>query len=97
MKQVLNFPGVTEAPHRGASEKEQNLAQHLMIQKNVPDDETPWINHLPAICVFQADYKFMHADWGLAPCDGRANINTARLSAGIVIHAGSVTAPAHIQ
>ena len=57
------------------------------------DYETPWFNHHLAIRLFQADYEYMHADWGLVPYGGRANINAARLSAGIVIHAGSIAPP----
>ena len=60
------------------------------------DYETPWFNHHLAIRLFQADYEFMHADWGLVPYGGRANINAARLSAGIVIHVGSIAPPAPI-
>jgi hypothetical protein len=34
--------------------------------------------------------------WGVGlTFGGRAHINAARLSAGIVIHAGSIAAPAH--
>ncbi len=57
------------------------------------DYDTPWFNHHLAIRLFQADYEYMHADWGLVPYGGRANINAARLSAGIVIHAGSIAPP----
>ncbi len=48
------------------------------------DYETPWFNHRLAIRVFQADYEYMHADFGpqVSPPGGRANINAARLSAG---------------
>ncbi len=60
------------------------------------DYETPWFNHHLAIRLFQADYEYMHADWGLTPYGGRANINAARLSAGIVIHAGTIAPPAPI-
>jgi hypothetical protein len=59
------------------------------------DYETPWFNHHLAIRVFQADYEYMHANFGTAydPPGGIANINAARLSAGIVIHAGSIAPP----
>jgi hypothetical protein len=60
------------------------------------DYETPWFNHRLAIRLFQADYEYMHADWGLMPYGGRANINAARLSAGIVLHVGSIAPPAPI-
>jgi hypothetical protein len=57
------------------------------------DYETPWFNHRLAIRIFQADYEYMHADFGPGADGGRANINAARLSAGIVIHAGSLAPP----
>ena len=59
------------------------------------DYETPWFNHHLAIRVFQADYEYMHADFGpqINPPGGRANINAARLSAGIVFHVGSIAPP----
>ncbi len=59
------------------------------------DYETPWLNHRLAIRVFQADYEYMHADFGpqAYPPGGRANIDAARLSAGVVIHVGSIAPP----
>ena len=57
------------------------------------DYETPWFNHHLAIRIFQADYEYMHVDCGAVPYGGRANINAAQLSAGIVIHAGSIAPP----
>ncbi len=57
------------------------------------DYETPWFNNHLAIRLFQADYEYMHADWGSGIYAGRANINAARLSAGLVIHVGSIAPP----
>jgi hypothetical protein len=57
------------------------------------DYETPLFNHHLAIRLFQADYQYMHVDFGPVPYGGRANINAARLSAGIVIHAGTIEPP----
>ncbi len=59
------------------------------------DYETPLFNHHLAIRLFQADYEYMHADFGpqADPPGGRANINAARLSAGLVIHMGSIAPP----
>ncbi len=57
------------------------------------DYETPWFNHHLAIRLFQADYEFMHANWGAVPLGGDANINAVRLSTGLVIHAGSMAPP----
>ncbi len=60
------------------------------------DYETPLFNHRLAIRLFQADYEYMHADWGPVVGGGRANINAARLSAGVVLHVGSIAPPAPI-
>lgn len=57
------------------------------------DYETPFFNHHLAIRVFQADYNYIHADFGPGTYGGRANIDAARLSAGLVFHAGSIAPP----
>ena len=57
------------------------------------DYETPLYHHHLAIRIFQADYEYMHANWGPMVYGGTADINAARLSAGFVIHGGSI-APA---
>ncbi len=58
------------------------------------DYETPFLNHRLAIRLFQADYQYMHANFGPGVYGGRANINAARLSTGLVFHAGSIAPPA---
>jgi outer membrane protein OmpA-like peptidoglycan-associated protein len=58
------------------------------------DYETPLLNHRLAIRIFQADYSYMHADFGPNVYGGRANINAARLSGGLVFHVGSIAPPA---
>jgi len=57
------------------------------------DYDTPLFNHRLAIRLFQADYEYMHADWGQGNYGGRANINAARLSTGLVFHVGSILPP----
>ena len=57
------------------------------------DYETPLFNHRLAIRLFQADYEYMHANFGPGVYGGRANINAARLSAGVVFHVGSIAPP----
>jgi len=57
------------------------------------DYETPFFDHRLAIRLFQADYEYMHADWGSGTYGGRANINAARLSTGVVFHVGSIVPP----
>jgi len=60
------------------------------------DYETPLFNHHLAIRLFQADFEYMHADWGPGVWRGRANINAARLSGGLVFHVGSIAPPTPI-
>jgi ribosomal protein S11 len=57
------------------------------------DYETPWFKHHLAIRLFQADYEYMHADYGPGLYGGRANVNAARLSAGLVLHVGEIAPP----
>ena len=60
------------------------------------DYETPFFHHHLAIRLFQADYEYMHASFGKGVYGGTANINAARLSAGVVFHAGSIAPPAPV-
>jgi len=56
------------------------------------------ITHRFAIRLFQADYEYMHADFGPQPTSGgRANIDAARLSAGLVVHLGDLVPPPPVQ
>ena len=57
------------------------------------DYETPWFNNHLAIRLFQADYEYMHVNWGPGVFGGRANLSAARLSAGLVVHVGSIAPP----
>ena len=54
----------------------------------------PWFDHHLAIRLFQADYQYWHASFGpQAVTGGRANLNNARLSTGIVLKFGSIIPP----
>ncbi|KAA6459023.1 hypothetical protein DYQ86_17180 [Acidobacteria bacterium AB60] len=57
------------------------------------DYETPFFNHHLAIRLFQADYQYMHVNWGPGVFGGRANLKVARLSTGIVYHIGTIAPP----
>jgi hypothetical protein len=57
------------------------------------DYNTPLFHHHLAIRLFQADYEYMHVNFGPVVFGGRANINAARLSAGVVWHVGSIAPP----
>jgi outer membrane protein OmpA-like peptidoglycan-associated protein len=52
------------------------------------------INHRFAIRIFQADYVYYHANYGPQPIHGgRANVDSAQLSTGLVVHFGSIVPP----
>jgi len=57
------------------------------------DYETPFFNHRLALRLFQADFQYMHANWGPGLFGGRANLDVARLSTGLVYHIGSLAPP----
>jgi hypothetical protein len=49
----------------------------------------PWFNHHLSIRLFQADYEYMHINYGPAiQHGGRMNVNAAQLSTGFVVHLG---------
>ncbi len=58
------------------------------------DYETPWFNHHLAIRLLQADYQYVHENFG--DDGGTVSINAARLSAGIVFHIGNLAPPAPV-
>jgi hypothetical protein len=60
------------------------------------DYEMPWFNHHVAIRIFQADFEYMHVNFGPGAYGGRANIDAARLSGGVVFHVGSLAPPTPI-
>jgi len=60
------------------------------------DIETPWFNRRLAIRAIQGDYEYMHVDFGNRVYGGTATINAERISAGLVIHMGTLEPPAAI-
>ncbi|MFZ0631391.1 MAG: hypothetical protein WA399_06605 [Acidobacteriaceae bacterium] len=62
------------------------------------DYDLPFMDHRFGLRLFQADYEYMHADFGPATeIGGRANIDAARLSTGILIHFGNIVPPPPVQ
>lgn len=64
------------------------------------DYDLPFLNHLFSIRLFQADYRYIHADFGPATTvptggvlGGRANLSGVDLSTGIVTHFGHIIPP----
>ena len=54
----------------------------------------PFFDHHLSLRLFQADYEYLHANFGPEQIlGGRVNSNTARLSTGLVIHLGSLVPP----
>ena len=77
----------------GGPEHEPNTWGPALTVGGGMDYKTPLFNHHLSIRLFQADYEYMHADFGPKVYGGRANINAARLSAGLVFHIGSIVPP----
>ncbi len=64
------------------------------------DYDLPFLNHRFSLRLFEADYRYIHADFGpYTPpptpgvMGGRANLGAAELSTGIVTHFGSIIPP----
>lgn len=57
------------------------------------DYATPLFNHRLAIRLFQADYQYIHEDFGPQIGGGRLNSNGIRLSTGLVFHVGTIAPP----
>ncbi len=58
------------------------------------DYDTPFLNHHIGIRLFQADYVYTHADFGPQPITGgRANVDSAELSAGLLFKLGNIIPP----
>ena len=62
------------------------------------DYSLPWFNHHLGLRLFQADYQYMHVDFGpQAVTGGRLNANTAQVSTGLVFKFGSIVPPPPVQ
>lgn len=64
------------------------------------DYDLPFFNHAFGIRLFQADYLYIHEDYGPyvgiptpGVLGGRANISSAQLSSGILMHFGHIVPP----
>jgi outer membrane protein OmpA-like peptidoglycan-associated protein len=64
------------------------------------DYDLPFFSHKFSLRLFEADYRYIHADFGPyvgiptpGILGGRANIGAAELSSGIVMHVGSIIPP----
>jgi outer membrane protein OmpA-like peptidoglycan-associated protein len=60
------------------------------------DYSTSLFKHHLAIRLFQLDYQFIHVNFGPGIAGIRANLNTPRLSTGIIYRTGSFTPPAPV-
>jgi hypothetical protein len=66
------------------------------------DYDLPWFNHRFGLRLFEADYRYMHVDYGPTATipvtgvpwlGGRANVGAAELSSGILMHFGHIIPP----
>ncbi|HTV10168.1 MAG TPA: hypothetical protein VMD97_14080 [Candidatus Aquilonibacter sp.] len=68
------------------------------------DYDLPFMSHRIGLRLFQADYRYIHADYGpsvgvptYGVLGGRANLGVAELSSGLLIHFGSIVPPPPVQ
>jgi ribosomal protein S11 len=62
------------------------------------DYNLPFLGHHVALRLFQADYEYFHVNYGPAVSfGGRANVNNARLSTGLVWKFGNIVPPPPVQ
>jgi hypothetical protein len=62
------------------------------------DYDLPFLNHRLGLRLFQADYEYFHANFGPQALNGgRANLDTARLSTGLVFKFGNIIPPPPVQ
>jgi hypothetical protein len=62
------------------------------------DYDLPFFNHRLGLRLFEADYRYTHIDFGPADAGaflqgGRANLDGAELSSGLLFHFGSIVPP----
>ncbi|HEX4155061.1 MAG TPA: hypothetical protein VHY48_05570 [Acidobacteriaceae bacterium] len=64
------------------------------------DYDLPFMNHRIGLRLFQADYRYIHADFGPPTSiptpgvlGGRANVGAAELSSGLLVHFGHIIPP----
>lgn len=68
------------------------------------DYDLPFMNHRLGLRLFQADYRYIHTDYGPSVSiptpgvlGGRANVGVAELSSGLLLHFGSIVPPPPVQ
>jgi hypothetical protein len=64
------------------------------------DYDLPWFNHRLGLRLFEADYRYIHTDFGPSTTiptggvlGGRANLDAGELSTGILVHFGHILPP----
>jgi hypothetical protein len=64
------------------------------------DYDLPFFNHMFGLRLFEADYRYIHEDYGPyvgiptpGPLGGRANLDAAELSTGLLLHIGHIIPP----
>ena len=87
--------GLVGAAYVGGPNSQRNTWGNSLTVGGGLDYATPFFNGRLAIRLFQADYEYMHVNFGPQTqiLGGRANINAARLSTGVVLHVGTLAPP----
>ena len=84
----------------GALEHEPYQWGPALVAGGGMDYDLPFFNHRFGLRLFQADYTYIHADFGPAGTiptggvlGGRANVSSAQLSTGLLMHFGHIVPP----
>jgi len=90
-----NYPGYFTTTSAGYNPHQWGVG---LVAGGGMDYDLPFFNHRLGLRLFEADYRYIHLDFGPAEPDiyklgGRANINGAELSSGLIFHMGSIIPP----
>jgi hypothetical protein len=94
-----NFPGYFTTTSAGYNPHQWGVG---LVAGGGMDYDLPFFNHRLGLRLFEADYRYIHLDFGPAEpsiykLGGRANINGAELSSGLLFHIGSIVPPPPVK
>jgi len=91
----VNYPGYYSPASLGYNPYQWGVG---LVAGGGMDYDLPFFNHRLGLRLFEADYRYIHLNWGPGESDidklgGRANLSGAELSSGLLFHFGSIVPP----
>jgi len=91
----VNYPGYYSPTSAGYNPYTWGVG---LVAGGGMDYDLPFFNHRLGLRLFEADYRYIHLNFGPAEPDvarlgGRANLSGAELSSGLIFHFGSIVPP----